>query len=159
MPWPRPAPHSSPSTPGLACRPPACTGKTGWWSPPKAPSGGRTTSRSRSRTAGISRRRWRGAAMRSVQLDPTIRQRLKRDGGLRLLSLQPDAPASRAGLLIGDLIVAIDGHSVDGFDHLLDVLGGEVVGKTLRLELVRAGQPVSVDVVIGERPRSARSRP
>ena len=104
-------------------------------------------------------RGWIGAAMRPVQLDPTSRQRLKRDGGLLLLSLEPDAPASRAGLLIGDLIVAIDGHSVDGFDHLLDVLGGEVVGKTLRLELVRAGQPVSVDVVIGERPRSARSRP
>jgi len=29
MPWPRPAPRSSPSTPGPACRPPACTGKTG----------------------------------------------------------------------------------------------------------------------------------
>src|SRR5256886_12288008 len=71
---------------------------------------------------------------RPVQLDPTSRQRLKRDGGLLLLSLEPDAPASRAGLLIGDLIVAIDGHSVDGFDDLLDVLGGEVVGKTLRLE-------------------------
>src|SRR5205807_4620677 len=51
-PWPRPAPHSSPSTPGLACRPPACTGKTAWWSPPKPRSGGRTTSGSPSRTAG-----------------------------------------------------------------------------------------------------------
>src|SRR2546422_118697 len=100
-------------------------------------------------------RGWIGAAMRPVQLDPTSRQRLKRDGGLLLLSLEPDAPASRAGLLIGDLIVAIDGHSVDGFDQLLDVLGGDVVGTTLRLELVRAGQPVSVDVVIGERDRKS----
>src|SRR2546429_573314 len=65
-------------------------------------------------------------------------------------------PASRAGLLIGDVIVAIDGHSLDGVDQLLDVLGGDVVGKTLRLEVVRAGQPVSVDVVIGERSRRAR---
>src|SRR2546429_595642 len=42
-------------------------------------------------------RGWIGAAMRPVQLDPTSRQRLKRDGGLLLLSLEPDAPASRAG--------------------------------------------------------------
>jgi len=31
---------------------------------------------------------------------------------------------------------------------------GDVVGKKLRLEVVRAGQPVSVDVVIGERRRA-----
>src|SRR5437667_430207 len=186
MPWPRPAPHSSPSTPGLACRPPECTGKTAWWSPPKARSGGRTTSRSRSRTAGVSRRRWRGAtavpvapvnrvmtqllergyvargwigaAMQPVRVDPATEQRLKREAGLLLLSVEPDAPASRAGLLVGDIVVAIDGKDVDGFDQLLDVLGGDVVGKKLKLEVVRAGQPVSVDVVIDERPRRARWR-
>ena len=91
----------------------------------------------------------------ALQSFPTSRQRLKRDGGLLLLSVEPDAPASRAGLLIGDVIVAIDGHSLDGFDQLLDLLGGDVVGRTLRLDVVRAGQPVSVDVVIGERPRRA----
>src|SRR2546430_1517744 len=101
-------------------------------------------------------RGWIGAAMQPVQFDPTSRQRLKHDGGLLLLSVEPDAPASRAGLLIGDVIVAVDGHSLDGVDQLLDVLGGDVVGKTLRLEVVRAGQPVSVDVVIGERSRRAR---
>src|SRR5437763_1010205 len=101
-------------------------------------------------------RGWIGAAMQPVQLDPTSRQRLKHDGGLLLLSVEPDAPASRAGLLIGDVIVAVDGHSLDGVDQLLDVLAGDVVGKTLRLEVVRAGQPVSVDVVIGERSRRAR---
>src|SRR2546430_1259507 len=194
MPWPRPAPHSSPSTPGLVCRPPACTGKTAWWSPPKPRSGGRTTSRSPSRTAGISRRRWRGAAAgpnprargarprhlpgqrlaiparflpgppelvlrapdRAGRLAPATQQRLKREGGLLLLSVEPDAPASRAELLVGDIVVAIDGKDVDGFDQLLDMLGGDVVGKKLKLEVVRAGQPVSVDVVIDQRPRGAR---
>src|SRR2546430_8337534 len=67
-----------------------------------------------------------------VQLDPTSRQRLKHDGGLLLLSVEPDAPASRAGLLIGDVIVAVDGHSLDGVDQLLHVLGGDVGGKTPR---------------------------
>src|SRR5213079_960449 len=71
-------------------------------------------------------------------------------------AMQPDARASRAGLVVGDVSVAIDGHSLDGVDQLLDVLAGDVVGKTLRLEVVRAGQPVSVDVVIGERSRRAR---
>src|SRR5437773_2216021 len=101
-------------------------------------------------------RGWIGAAMQPVRLDPATQQRLKREGGLLLLSVEPDAPASRAGLLVGDIVVAIDRKDVDGFDQLLDVLGGDVVGKKLKLEVVRAGQPVSVDVVIDERPRRAR---
>jgi len=101
-------------------------------------------------------RGWIGAAMQPVQLDPATRQRLKREGGLLLLSVEPDAPASRAGLLVGDIVVAIDGKEVDGFDQLLDLLGGDVVGKQLKLDVARAGQPVSVDVAIGERPRRGR---
>ena len=101
-------------------------------------------------------RGWIGAAMQAVRLDPATQQRLKRERGLLLLSVEPDAPASRAELLVGDIVVAIDGKDVDGFDQLLDMLGGDVVGKKLKLEVVRAGQPVSVDVVIDERPRRAR---
>ena len=101
-------------------------------------------------------RGWIGAAMQPVRLDPATQQRLKREAGLLLLSVEPDAPASRAGLLVGDIVVAIDRKDLDGFDQLLDVLGGDVVGKKLKLEVVRAGQPVSVEVVIGERPRRGR---
>src|SRR2546427_310905 len=53
-------------------------------------------------------RGWIGAAMQPVRLDPATQQRLKREGGLLLLSVEPDAPASRAGLLVGDVVVAID---------------------------------------------------
>src|SRR5438132_5131377 len=74
-------------------------------------------------------RGWIGAAMQPVRLDPATQQRLKREAGLLLLSVEPDAPASRAELLVGDIVVAIDDKDVDGFDQLLDVLGGDVVVK------------------------------
>ena len=104
-------------------------------------------------------RGWIGAAMQPVQLDAATQKRLKREGGLLLLSVEPDAPASRAGLLVGDVVVAIDSKNLDGVDQLLDVLGGAaVVGKTLTLDVVRAGQPISVDVTVGERPPARRGR-
>ena len=101
-------------------------------------------------------RGWIGAAMQPVEFDAATRKNVNRETGLLLLSIEPDAPAARAGLLIGDVIVAIDGRALDGFDQLLDLLGGDVVGKTLRLDVVRGGRQQSVDVVIGERPRARR---
>ena len=93
-------------------------------------------------------RGWIGAAMQPVQLD----QRR----GLLLVSIEPDSPAAKAKLLLGDVLVAIDGDSLESFEQLLDVLGSDAVGKKLRLDVVRAGEQRAVEVVIGERPRRRR---
>lgn len=93
-------------------------------------------------------RGWIGAAMQPVQLD--------KRGGLLLVSIEPDSPAAKARLLLGDVLVAIDGQSLASFEQLLDVLGGDAVGKKVRLDVVRAGEQRAVDVVIGERPRRRR---
>ena len=98
-------------------------------------------------------RGWIGAAMQPARFDLATRRQLNLEGGLLLLSLEPDGPAAQAGLLLGDVIVAIDGKNLAGFDQLLDLLSGEVVGKTVRLDVVRGGRPQTVELVIGERPR------
>jgi S1-C subfamily serine protease len=90
-------------------------------------------------------RGWIGAAMQPVRLDKRT--------GLLIVSIEPDAPAAKAGLLLGDIVVAIDGENIESFEQLLDVLSGEAVGKTLHLDVVRAGEQRPIDLVIGERPR------
>ncbi|HKA57556.1 MAG TPA: trypsin-like peptidase domain-containing protein [Gemmatimonadales bacterium] len=94
-------------------------------------------------------RGWIGAAMQPVQLGQRT--------GLLLVSIEPDAPAAKAGLLLGDIVVAIDGESLESFEQLLDVVSGDAVGKRVRLDIVRGGEQRPVDVVIGERPRGERS--
>ena len=93
-------------------------------------------------------RGWIGAAMQPVQLD--------KRRGLLLVSIEPDSPAAKAKLLLGDVLVAIDGESLESFEQLLDVLGSDAVGKKLRLDVVRAGEQRAVEVVIGERSRRRR---
>lgn len=93
-------------------------------------------------------RGWIGAAMQPVRLDE--------GGGLLLVSIEKDAPAAKAGLLLGDVVVALNGKSLESFEQLLDVLSGDAVGKPMRLDVVRAGEKRPVDVVIGERPRRTR---
>ncbi len=89
-------------------------------------------------------RGWLGAAMQPVR------------GGLVILSVEPDGPAALAGLMVGDVIVSLDGHATEHPDQVLDLLGGDVVGRTLKVELVRGGKQARVDLLVGERPRRAK---
>jgi hypothetical protein len=45
---------------------------------------------------------------------------------------------------------------VESLEPLLAFLAGDVVGKNVRLDILRGGQRTPVDVLIGERPRRTR---
>jgi S1-C subfamily serine protease len=57
---------------------------------------------------------------------------------------------------VGDVIISLDGAAIEHPDQVLELLGGNVVGRTLKAELVRGGKQERVDIVIGERPRRTR---
>jgi len=71
--------------------------------------------------------------------------------GLLVVAVSPDAPAARAGILVGDVILAADEHTIGSPEELLDWLTGDRVGKAATLRLVRGGKPTEVSVTIGER--------
>ncbi len=73
--------------------------------------------------------------------------------GLIVLSLEPDGPAAKAGVLIGDVMISLGGTPVDDTDDIQSVLERHAVGQTVAAGLVRGGTALSIDVVIGERPR------
>jgi S1-C subfamily serine protease len=55
---------------------------------------------------------------------------------------------------VGDVIVKLGGRPIEDVDDLVDALGAsDVVGRTFKLDLVRGGERVNADVLIGERPR------
>ena len=72
---------------------------------------------------------------------------------LIVLSVEQDAPAGKAGMVIGDVLVALDGKPVSDTDDVQAVLGAEYLGKTLRASVVRGGELHEVAVVVAERPR------
>jgi S1-C subfamily serine protease len=101
-------------------------------------------------------RGWLGAAMQPVRFNQAAQRRLglENDSGLVILSVEPDGPGASAGLLVGDVIVKLRGQPVEHVDDLVDALWAtDVVGRTLELDLVRGGEPIKADVLIGERPR------
>ncbi len=74
-------------------------------------------------------------------------------GGLMVLSVEPDGPAGRAGVVLGDVLVAMDGKPVGDTDDVQEFLAAEYVGKVVKASLVRGGELAAADVTIGERPR------
>lgn len=73
--------------------------------------------------------------------------------GLIVLSLEPEGPAAKAGVLIGDILVSLAGTAVDDTDDIQGVLEGHGVGKSVEAEFLRGGSSRKVGIVIGERPR------
>jgi S1-C subfamily serine protease len=76
--------------------------------------------------------------------------------GLVIVNLEPGGPAEGAGLLLGDILLALDGQEVGDPADLLAALGGERIGRPVELRVLRGGEPVTVAVTVGERPARRR---
>jgi S1-C subfamily serine protease len=69
-----------------------------------------------------------------------------------VLDVAPASPAHKAGILIGDLILSIDGNEIQHPGDVHSVLGPESIGKTLSVDLSRAGKAQQLQIAVTERP-------
>ncbi len=65
---------------------------------------------------------------------------------------QNPSPAQRAGLKPGDMIVRFDGRDVSDFSSLIQQVSGNEAGFHAEMVVVRKGERLTLDVVLGERP-------
>jgi len=74
------------------------------------------------------------------------RYNLAQESALILVDITPDSPADRAGLLPGDIILAIDGHAIEEPGDLAWGLTEAADGAAVRLHLVRGGALLGIDI-------------
>ena len=72
--------------------------------------------------------------------------------GVLVVSIDPNGPSARAGILVGDIITAWNGQPIERVREIMRLLGPESIGSTVDLGLIRGGAPTALRVVIGERP-------
>jgi S1-C subfamily serine protease len=100
------------------------------------------------------RRAYLGVSVQPVELQASVRQRLglREESGLMVLGLEPDGPAARAGLLMGDILLALGERALSDGEALQVALGGGAIGRPTAARVLRGGALVEVTVVPAERP-------
>jgi S1-C subfamily serine protease len=95
-----------------------------------------------------------GVGLQSVRLPDALRHSLKRDekGAAIVLDVEPNGPAHKAGIVIGDILVSLAGRAVTGLEDIYSQLHGEVIAKPLALTFIRGGAIQESNIVVGERP-------
>ncbi len=74
------------------------------------------------------------------------------DFGILAVQVEPDSPASRAGLREGDILVEFDGTAVQRIDQLHRLLTEDRVGKFCDLVILRGTEKLTLTIVPQEAP-------
>jgi S1-C subfamily serine protease len=91
-----------------------------------------------------------GAGLQPVRL-PSGAQPSGSGRGILVVSIDPDGPAARAGMLVGDIVTAWNAKPVERVREVMRLLGPDSVGHSVDLGLLRGGAATALKVVIGER--------
>jgi S1-C subfamily serine protease len=98
-------------------------------------------------TRGYIPRGYLGVALQAVTLPAALG-----DGAAAVVvGVEPDSPADRSGVIVGDLLLGFDGARVD-IEELHATIARSAVGAELAADVLRGGRTQRIPVTIGERP-------
>jgi serine protease Do len=97
-------------------------------------------------------RPWIGVAGRSMSPELAWERRLGVEHGAWIQEVMSKSPASIAGLRSDDVIVAIDGQTINDWEDLLDRIASRGPGQRVRLTIIRDALRLEKEVTLGIRP-------
>ncbi|HEY4218811.1 MAG TPA: trypsin-like peptidase domain-containing protein [Gemmatimonadaceae bacterium] len=104
---------------------------------------------------GKARRALVGVSLNDVTATDARAAGLATIGGAKVQGFpSEDSPAEKAGIQIGDIIVAAGGHPIDQVSTLQRVIRGFKPGDNVNLDVMRFGQKKSFTVKLGEPPEA-----
>jgi S1-C subfamily serine protease len=101
---------------------------------------------------GGTKRGFLGVSSTTIQLPERQRAGRSQTHGLLVTSVVDGSPAEQAGILVGDVIAALDGKVVEEAEALVTLLRAERGTGASTLTIIRGGEARDVSITIGERP-------
>ncbi|MHA3890787.1 S1C family serine protease [Acinetobacter sp. GXMZU3951] len=93
-------------------------------------------------------RGWLGISLMPVQQDDVM---APKQAGVVVADVLKNGPAAQAGLLKGDKIIQVNDEKITSASHLINYVALQAPNSTIKIQVDRAGQPLTLDVVVGER--------
>lgn len=100
---------------------------------------------------GTLKRGYLGIAAQAARVSEKQKGAAGVDRALLVVDVKPGTPADEAGLLVGDLLLSVDGRALSSPDELFDLLVGDRVGKSVGARVLRGGVVTDVAVTAAER--------
>ncbi|WP_205709638.1 S1C family serine protease, partial [Kineococcus siccus] len=104
--------------------------------------------------SGTAQHAWLGVSLAQQPATVTV------DGagrtGAQVADVTAGTPAASAGVRAGDVVTAVDGVPVTGFDSLTATIRGKAVGSEVALTVVRDGNAVTLNATLTARPADAQ---
>lgn len=87
-----------------------------------------------------------------ISLNQHLSTMLKQNQGLIIKKVAPNSPAAKASLLSYDIIITIDDKDIFTEQQLIESIRQNLVGKTVKLGIIRQGKLLTQDVVLETSP-------
>jgi serine protease Do len=120
---------------------------------PAAPKSGEKPGEPRTSQWSFESRKYVGIAGMDLTPELAARFGVKEGSGVMIAELNEEGPAAKAGLQVGDIILAIDGKRVETANDIIDLVQSKAKGDKVKIDVIRDKKPIR------GRDRRGRQRP
>lgn len=100
-------------------------------------------------------RGWLGVEIAPVRENPT---NLTTHEGVVIANVMTDSPAGKAGLQAGDVVLSLDGKTIDNANTLIGIVSAKASDSTLDAVVKRGDDEHELTITVGERPSRGNNR-
>jgi len=104
-------------------------------------------------------RGWVGVGVQDITKELADSFKLKQTTGVLISQVERGGPADRAGVKLGDVLVAVNDAPVADSLGMLNLVAALAPGSRARLRLLREQRTIDATVTVGQRPRPEPPRP
>jgi S1-C subfamily serine protease len=95
-----------------------------------------------------------GVAMQPVAVPESLRGKVPGSGtsAVLVVHVEPASPADTAGVVLGDVVLELEGKPVEDTGDIQQLLGSSKIGQTLQATVLRGGAPMKLSITLADRP-------